>query len=410
MLKLTQQGIVDALRTVFLLSEVPKIYLTEVPADFQRSSFFLDLLPWRGENIASGLRLYPITWQLVYFPPLDEAGNEDVDNLHAVAVKLGKPATVLLVVLPDDGVLADGYTALETQRFDVCAVAGLADGETAAFITWAKDAYDNKGKRALFVVAGATAPDHKAIVHFDVGDITVGAQTYTDLEYVPRIAGALAGLQLWESATYLVLPEVTDCPHLTRALANSAIAAGKLILYHDGEKVKIARGVTSLTTIGSDGNTDFHKAKVVRILNQLEKDITTNIEDNYIGKVPNTYVHKALLITAIRDYLTSLVAGTTLLKAAHMTELQTAINNVRAYYGLAAYGFTPIMAGVTGVAGWSAHVSELRVAIDEVVALVNGWDAANGTNDISLLAWITISENRPAAAIIQQLRDAIPLL
>jgi hypothetical protein len=185
-------------------------------------------------------------------------------------------------------------------------VAGLADGETAAFITWAKDAYDNKGKRALFVVAGATAPDHKAIIHFDVGDITVGAQTYTDLEYVPRIAGALAGLQLWESATYLVLPEVDDCPHLTRALANAAIAAGKLILYHDGEKVKIARGVTSLTTLGSDGNTDFQKAKVVRILNQLEKDITTNIEDNYIGKVPNTYVHKALLITAIRDYLTSL--------------------------------------------------------------------------------------------------------
>jgi hypothetical protein len=88
MLNLTQQGIVDALRTEFPVSEVPTIYLTEVPADFQRPSFFLDLLPWRGENIASGLRLYPISWQLVYFPPLDEAGNEDVDNLRAVAVKL----------------------------------------------------------------------------------------------------------------------------------------------------------------------------------------------------------------------------------------------------------------------------------------------------------------------------------
>jgi hypothetical protein len=62
--------------------------LTEVPADFQRPSFFLDLLPWRGENIAINLRLYPISWQLVYFPPLDETGNEDVDNLHVVAVKL----------------------------------------------------------------------------------------------------------------------------------------------------------------------------------------------------------------------------------------------------------------------------------------------------------------------------------
>lgn len=106
----------------------------------------------------------------------------------------------------------------------------------------------------------------------------------------------------------------------------------------------------------------------------------------------------------------ALVAGTTLLKAAHMTELQTAINNVRAYYGLAAYGFTAIVAGVTGVAGWADHMAQLRAAIDEVVALVNGWDTANGTNDISLPAWITILENKPAAAIIQQVRDAIPLL
>jgi hypothetical protein len=102
MLNLTQQGIVDALRTVFLLSEVPTIYLTEVPADFQRPSFFLDLLPWRGENIASDLRLYPISWQLVYFPSLDEAGNEDVDNLRAVAVKLDELfGQVYTLPLPD---------------------------------------------------------------------------------------------------------------------------------------------------------------------------------------------------------------------------------------------------------------------------------------------------------------------
>ncbi len=219
---------------------------------------------------------------------------------------MGGPSLVLLVVLPEAAALSDGYAILETQRFDVCTVAGLAEGEAAAFVTWAKDAYNNKGKRALFVVASAAAPDHQAIIHFDTGSIITGGRTYTAYEYLPRIAGALAGLQLWESATYLVLPEVDDCPHLTRAQANAAIAAGKLILYHDGEKAKIARGVTSLTTIGADKSAEFQKAKVMRILNQLEKDIVSNVEDNYIGKVPNSYIHKSLLITAIRDYLTSL--------------------------------------------------------------------------------------------------------
>ncbi len=106
----------------------------------------------------------------------------------------------------------------------------------------------------------------------------------------------------------------------------------------------------------------------------------------------------------------SLVAGETPIKAAHMTELQAAINNVRAYYGLAAYPFSSITAGVTGLVGWTGHVAELRAAIDEVVSLVNGWDTANSTNDISLPAWTTISVNCPAAAIIAQLRAAIPLL
>jgi hypothetical protein len=55
-------------------------------------------------------------------------------------------------------------------------------------------------------------------------------------------------------------------------------------------------------------------------------------------------------------------------------------------------------------------VQELRTAIDQVVTLVNGWDTASATNDITLPAWIVISENRPAAAVIQQLRDVIPLL
>ena len=229
------------------------------------------------------------------------------DNVSAIRMAFyGRPSVLLLVALPEAGTLADGYTILETQRFDVCTVAGMAEGEAAAFITWAKDAYDNKGKKALYVVAGSTAPDHQAIVHFTTDGIIVGGEGYSAFEYLPRIAGALAGLQLWESVTYLVLPEVADCPHLTRAQASAAIAAGKLILYHDGEKVKLARGVTSLTSLGENASTDFQKIKVVRILNQLEKDIVTNVEDNYIGKVPNSFIHKSLLITAIRDYLASL--------------------------------------------------------------------------------------------------------
>jgi hypothetical protein len=34
------------------------------------------------------MREYPISWQVVYFPPLDDAGNEDVENLRWVAMRM----------------------------------------------------------------------------------------------------------------------------------------------------------------------------------------------------------------------------------------------------------------------------------------------------------------------------------
>lgn len=88
MINQTQQAIVDALRTEFPASEVPLIYTVGVPTDFQRPSFFLDLLPWHGIDLTACMREYPISWQVVYFPPQDDAGNEDVENLRAVAVRM----------------------------------------------------------------------------------------------------------------------------------------------------------------------------------------------------------------------------------------------------------------------------------------------------------------------------------
>lgn len=88
-----------------------------------------------------------------------------------------------------------------------------------------------------------------------------------------------------------------------------------------------------------------------------------------------------------------LVAGVTKIKAAHITELQTNVNLLRNGLGLSSYAFTTIQAGYTSLAGWSAHVAELRTAIDEM--------------GISHEAWIAISVNCPTAAVMQQLRRVV---
>ena len=107
----------------------------------------------------------------------------------------------------------------------------------------------------------------------------------------------------------------------------------------------------------------------------------------------------------------TLVAGDTPIKAAHMTELRVAINNVRAYYGIAPYAWgQAITAGATALAGWTSHVQEMRTAIEQIAALVNGWDTGSSTHNISLPAWIAIPQNTPSAAVIAQIRSVIPTL
>jgi hypothetical protein len=108
---------------------------------------------------------------------------------------------------------------------------------------------------------------------------------------------------------------------------------------------------------------------------------------------------------------TSLVANTTPIKAVHIQELRNAVDQVLTYYGLSAYSWAEsLTAGMTFLAGWTSHVLEIRAAIEQVAALVNGWDTQSNTHNISLPSWIPIPVNKPTAAVMVQLREAVLLL
>jgi hypothetical protein len=88
-----------------------------------------------------------------------------------------------------------------------------------------------------------------------------------------------------------------------------------------------------------------------------------------------------------------LVAGETPVKALHMQELQDRVNTLREFYGLSAYGFTAITGVATALKDWTAHVNEIRAAVDEI-----------GEEHV---AWIAIPVNCPRADVIEQLRAVI---
>jgi len=78
-------------------------------------------------------------------------------------------------------------------------------------------------------------------------------------------------------------------------------------------------------------------------------------------------------------------------KAVHVAQLQTTINNLRAAYGLGSYSFTAVVAGTTPI-GDVSIITQLQAALQGVIDRINGWDSGNATFDISV-TWID-----PAAA------------
>lgn len=221
---------------------------------------------------------------------------------------INPPKQVIAYVIAAD---KSDYTAaqkyLETIKWDYVCVPSIAEGEVTGFANWVKSCRDTKGLKVKTVLPHCAA-NHEGIINFDIDDIKVGETTFTAAQYCSRIAGIIAGTPLNMSATYAALPEVDDVPHYTKAELDTMIDAGKLVLVNDGEKIKIGRAVNSLVTTTPEKGEDFKKIKIVDIIDLIYSDIRKTYNDNYVGKMPNDYDNKCLLIVAINAYLEGLEA------------------------------------------------------------------------------------------------------
>lgn len=104
-----------------------------------------------------------------------------------------------------------------------------------------------------------------------------------------------------------------------------------------------------------------------------------------------------------------IVAGETVIKAAHINELRSALNAVCDYYGIARTSWAEaVVAGTTPSYNWAAHVTEIQNTIRRIVTYINAFDPESSVNNISLPS---MPEPRNASAdIINQLRELITIL
>ncbi len=221
----------------------------------------------------------------------------------------------------EEGAVDAGYKnamgASETIRFDYLAVpTAETDGKSQDIATWVKSMRENKKRRVKAVLPNVAA-DHEGIINFTTekcvktGTVTAedGTKTtvdtvYTAEQYCARIAGLIAGTPMTFACTYAPLPELSDCTRL--ADIDTPVDKGEFIVFYDGEKVKVVRGVNSFVSKVKGKGESFQKIKIVDAMDMINDDIITAAQDNYLGKYANTYSNKCLLLTEVSNYFAQL--------------------------------------------------------------------------------------------------------
>lgn len=194
---------------------------------------------------------------------------------------------------------------LEAQAWDWLAIPEIEEENALKIATWIKQLRDQEHKKVKAVLPN-TAADHEGIVNFTTDEIKVGERVYTTAEYCARIAGLICGTPLKIASTFAPLPEVDSIKYMKRDDVQKAIDKGEFVLFNDGQKIKVARGVNSFVTTMKDKLDSFKKIKIVEAMDLIHDDIKRTAEDHYIGKYPNTYDNKCLLIVAIQSYFEGL--------------------------------------------------------------------------------------------------------
>ena len=212
---------------------------------------------------------------------------------------------IAYVVDGTEKTLDDALAYFATQQFDY--LVGAPDTESAdaqKIASWVKS--ERANKHTVKAVLPGTAADSEAVVNFTTGGIRLGEASVTTAAFCSRIAGLIAGTPMTISCTYAPLAEVSDVTRLTKEQLDTAIDSGEFVLFHDGEKVKVGRGVNSLKTTSQEKGEAFKKIKIVEAMDMIQNDIRMTAEDGYIGKYANSYDNKCLLIMAVKGYLEEL--------------------------------------------------------------------------------------------------------
>lgn len=236
-------------------------------------------------------------------------GNTQDKNDNGVITEVTyKPSKLVLCVIDSsEGTTESALNQLENREFNILCYPEAIESDNPKIISFIEKVRGT-GNAVSAVISPNTPSDKEYIWEWHTDNIEVGGEKISKAKYCGRIAGLIAGTPYAQSITYAKLTDATTIPDITNVAAGEAVDAGKIIAINTAGAIRIARGVTSLTTTDKQlKGKSFKKIKIVQTYDFINNSVRKVIIDDYIGKVPNSYSNKCLLMNEIKKFLNELV-------------------------------------------------------------------------------------------------------
>ncbi|MCY8136208.1 phage tail sheath family protein [Bacillus spizizenii] len=171
--------------------------------------------------------------------------------------------------------------AAETEYFDTIALP-VEDNEQlkATFVAFIKRLRDNQGLKVQGVLSNYKG-DHEGIINVTGGVLLEDGTEITPEKATAWVAGASAGATFNQSLTFVEYAGAVDV--LTRLDNDQVIqrlAKGEFLFTYDSrdKSVSVEKDINSLTSLTAEKNKMFQKNKIVRVLDAINNDLTSQLK------------------------------------------------------------------------------------------------------------------------------------
>ncbi|MFA6877935.1 MAG: phage tail sheath C-terminal domain-containing protein [Fusobacterium sp.] len=219
-------------------------------------------------------------------------------------VLLGTPRELLVFKMGAEGTLGDTLKLVSGRIPRNCWVAIASSNEEHQndLVSWGASQEKNNLKKYKILSYKATVTDNKHIVNLTNEKVNFADDRgeQNGIEAVPYLMGYLAGLPLTMSAIakdLTLFSSVTEVEELNEAISN-----GEFVLFNDEGKVKVARGVNSLTTLGENVSNDMSFINTVEKMDLIFCDIYNTWNEYYKGRYSNVLDNQMIFISAVNGY------------------------------------------------------------------------------------------------------------